>query len=138
MNPARWEQIQAVFHQAITLSQSEQAVFLTTSCNGDGAMLRELSRMMEENSRGDSILDRGLPDVAYRMIGSPFASLAGSEIGVYRLLRHVTRPPFALHARNQNARQAVTSLHCSSVRCRRSCGWNPLVCYGVCPGQGLS
>ncbi len=87
MNPARWEQIQAVFHRAITLSQSEQAVFLTTSCNGDGAMLRELSRMIEENSRGDSILDRGLPDVAYRMIGSPFASLAGSEIGVYRLLR---------------------------------------------------
>jgi serine/threonine-protein kinase len=89
VNPARWEQIQAVFHEAIALSPPEQAVFLTTSCNGDGAMLREVSRMLEENSRGDSILDRGLPDIAYRMIGSPFASLTGSEIGVYRLLRPI-------------------------------------------------
>jgi hypothetical protein len=83
VNPGRSEQIQAVFHEAITLSPPEQAVFLTASCNGDGAMLREVSRMLEENSRADSILDRGLPDVAYRMVGSPLASLTGSEIGVY-------------------------------------------------------
>ena len=87
MNPARWEQMQTVFHEAVTLSESEQLAFLAAACNGDVDMLTDLRRMLEENNRGDSILDRGLPDVAQRLIGSGVASLLGREIGAYRLVK---------------------------------------------------
>ncbi len=87
MTPERWERVQAVFAEAVALSEAEQLPYLAKSCEGDPQMFEETRRMVEENRRGDSILYRGLADLASRMIESPVSKLEGREIGSYRLVR---------------------------------------------------
>ncbi len=87
MTPERWERVQTVFAEAVALSEDEQIPFLARACEGDAQMFEETRRMVEENRRGDSILYRGLADLASRMIESPVTKLEGQQIGAYRLLR---------------------------------------------------
>lgn len=89
MTPVRWEQVQAVFNEAIPLDEPEQAAFLARFCNSDIELREEVRRMIEEHRRADSILDRGLPDLAYRLVGSPLALPASRQIGAYQLIRPI-------------------------------------------------
>ena len=43
--------------------------------------------MLQADSRGAPLLDRGLPEVAYRMVGAPIETLPFQEVGPYRLIR---------------------------------------------------
>jgi tetratricopeptide (TPR) repeat protein len=87
MDDTRWERIQAIFHDTAALPELEQLPFLETACGGDGAAMAEVIAMLKADSQGASLLDRGLPDVAYRMVGEPLEPLALQEFGPYRLQR---------------------------------------------------
>jgi eukaryotic-like serine/threonine-protein kinase len=87
MDSTRWERIQSIFHDALVLPGSERQAFLQSVCGGDEAMMAEVHAMLEEDSRGASLLDRGLPDVAYRMVGASLDSVSFREFGPYRLKR---------------------------------------------------
>jgi eukaryotic-like serine/threonine-protein kinase len=87
MDSTRWERIQSIFHDALALPESERQAFLQSVCGGDEAMMAEVHAMLEEDSRGASLLDRGLPDVAYRMVGASLDSVSFREFGPYRLKR---------------------------------------------------
>ncbi len=89
MNAQRWEQAHTMFHAALALSDQEQKSFLEKSCGQDAEILGEVQQMLEEDRRADSILDRGLPDVAYRMIGLPAALLSSRVVGAYRLIERI-------------------------------------------------
>lgn len=87
MDSTRWERIQSIFHDALALPESERQAFLQKVCGGDEAMMTEVHAMLEEDSRGASLLDRGLPEVAYRMVGASLNSVSFREFGPYRLKR---------------------------------------------------
>ena len=89
MKPARWEQIQTIFHEALTLPDHAQPQFLSAVCSGDEEMLAQVRSMLAENSRADSILDFGLEQIALRIVGPSGDSLKTSEVGVYRLVEFI-------------------------------------------------
>jgi serine/threonine-protein kinase len=89
MTVERWEQVQGLFHQAIELSAAEQAAFAEKSCGTDAELLRQLLEMLDQHRRADSILDRGLPHLASRLIALPPALLVAHEFGPYRLLEQL-------------------------------------------------
>ena len=89
MKPARWEQIQTIFHEALTLADHAQPEFLSAVCHGDEDLLAQVRSMLAENSRADSILDLGLEPIALRIIGPPGDSLKMSEVGIYRLVEFI-------------------------------------------------
>src|SRR5882724_1631692 len=84
MDTTRWQQIQALFHQAVDLPQEEQPAFLKTSCNGDDALIADVRAMLEADSKGTSLLDRDMANVAYQMMGATDSAIpAAKEFGPY-------------------------------------------------------
>jgi tetratricopeptide (TPR) repeat protein/predicted Ser/Thr protein kinase len=69
MDRARWEQIQILFHDAAERPAPEQRAFLESACGDDPTLLVEVLALLEEDSRGASLLDRDVAHVAYEMVG---------------------------------------------------------------------
>jgi tetratricopeptide (TPR) repeat protein len=85
MDGVRWQKIQTLFHEAAQHPAADQEAFLKTTCKDDQELVTEILTMLREDQRGTSLLDRGLPEVAYRMVGTSLASIPFQEFGPYRL-----------------------------------------------------
>ena len=86
MDSARWQRIQALFHQAADLPKPEQRVLLKAECGGDDALLADVLALLEEDVRGSSLLDRDVAHVAHQMLDQDVPpSLASKEFGPYRI-----------------------------------------------------
>ena len=85
MDSARWERVQALFHDAAARPASEQQAFLAGACRDDSAMMAEVLAMLGADGRGASLLDRGLSEVANQFVGAPLESISAQEFGPYRL-----------------------------------------------------
>ena len=82
MDAARWERVQALFHQGLECPEAARAVFLQHESGGDAALIREVDALLLEDARGKSILDRGVEHFARDLIvGSPVPR----QLGPYRL-----------------------------------------------------
>ena len=84
MNRARWDRVQALFHQAAELPESKRSSFLGEQCAGDAELAAEVRAMLEEDDRA-SVLDRGVAEIA----GGIFAddALPFRQIGRYRIVK---------------------------------------------------
>jgi serine/threonine-protein kinase len=87
MDSARWERIQSIFHDTLARPESGQQAFLETACGGDLELMAEVLAMLKADSRRASLLDRGLPDIAYRMVGTSLEPVSPREFGPYRIVR---------------------------------------------------
>src|SRR5271156_2762140 len=87
MDKACWGRIQTLFQRAVELPASEQRDFLSTACDGDGALMEEVLGMLREDARAASLLDGDLPDVASAMLRGASPSFTSTEFGTYRIKR---------------------------------------------------
>jgi serine/threonine-protein kinase len=87
MDAARWERLQALFHEAVDRPRDDRLALLRDACAGDDAMLEEVLAAIAEDERGSSLLDHGVEYAAERMIDAAPDRLR--EIGPYRLLRTI-------------------------------------------------
>ena len=159
MDSARWSRVQKLFGGAVDLRQSEQRSFLENECAGDAALMAEVLAMIEEDARGDSLLDHGVSQVASQFLET---SPRFQQAGPYRLVRmigeggmgvvylaerddlgnvvaiKILRDAWFSPARRerflteQNAGPAESSVDCAAVRCQYAAGRDALVCDGVC------
>lgn len=83
MEPARWERLNALFHDALAVPDTERRSFLDATCAGDPALLRDALALLEEDARGGSPLDRDVATLARDLIADP---VHVREIGRYRLI----------------------------------------------------
>jgi eukaryotic-like serine/threonine-protein kinase len=87
MESARWAQIQELFHAAVEMREPERAAFLRSACNSDEQIMAEVAAMLAADSRANSLLDRGLTEVAYQVVGDPANAIPLQAFGPYRLVR---------------------------------------------------
>ncbi|MBK7922294.1 MAG: tetratricopeptide repeat protein [Gemmatimonadetes bacterium] len=88
MNRARWDRVQALFHEALPLPDGERRAFLEDAAEGDEALVGDVLGMLAQDARGDSILDRGVGPAAEAVIGRLDEAMLGRQLfGPYRLLR---------------------------------------------------
>jgi serine/threonine protein kinase len=86
MDRSRWEQIQTLFHDAAERPAADRRAFLESACGNDHELLSEVLALLEEDSRGGSLLERGVANVAYQMVGDAVhASIRTEKIGHYRI-----------------------------------------------------
>ena len=84
MDVARWRRIQDLFHHAVTLPEAAQRSFLRDTCPEDPELASEVLAMLEQDTDGDSLLDRGVADLAHKTLAaSPPLS---KEFGGYRII----------------------------------------------------
>jgi len=82
----RWKRVQDLFHQAVNLPPSEQLAFLKHGCAGDDTLQAEVLAMLEEDERGESLLERNLGELAQHVLGNDGRPPL-KEIGPYQITR---------------------------------------------------
>lgn len=84
MDSARWDRVQALFHEALGLPEERRATFLESACTGDPGLRTEVLALLEEDARAAPLLDHGIADVAGRVLGEPES--APRRLGAYRVV----------------------------------------------------
>jgi eukaryotic-like serine/threonine-protein kinase len=85
MNSARWDQIQALFHEAVMVPSIERRNFLQTRCGDDPDLVAEvLALLVEDDPSGTFVLDRGVAHLARHVFNSSNLP-PGLEFGPYRI-----------------------------------------------------
>jgi eukaryotic-like serine/threonine-protein kinase len=85
MDGARWQQIQSLFHDTAALPGPERQTFLNAACGGDPELVSEVTAMLEQDSAGNSLLDRRLADVAHQMLAVP-GEIPSKQFGPYQIV----------------------------------------------------
>jgi len=87
MTPERWEQVRALFHDALDLQPDDRAPFLADACADDIAMRREVESLLAAEGDAGSFLAAGaMKDAAKMLIEDESLSLVGKELGHYHVL----------------------------------------------------
>jgi eukaryotic-like serine/threonine-protein kinase len=87
MDSERWERLQELFHRAAACDPLQRTAFLRANCEDDAHLRSEVSAMLAADDQGASLLDRGLPEIAWQVMGDPTDSAPSREFGPYRLLK---------------------------------------------------
>jgi serine/threonine protein kinase len=89
MDSARWNRIQAVFHEAADLPRSEHRAYLRLACEGDESLIAEVEALLSEDAQGSSLLDRDVAVVAHEILGDSAAQQQPpfQNFGPYRIIR---------------------------------------------------
>lgn len=85
MDRSRWGRIQTLFHEAATLPQAEQHVFLESACGEDEGLVADVLALLHEDARGTSLLDQPLAEIAHKVLVEDAHSLPFQELGPYRI-----------------------------------------------------
>ncbi len=86
MDAARWERVQALFHDVADLPQPAQRALLEAECREDPALMVEVVGLLEEDARGDSLLDRDAADVAGQVLDAAIPpAFLNQDFGPYRI-----------------------------------------------------
>jgi TolB-like protein/predicted Ser/Thr protein kinase/tetratricopeptide (TPR) repeat protein len=90
MDSARWQKVQAFFHEALELPEAQRRGFLEAQCQDDPGLVGEVLVLLDEDARGDSLLDRDIAQAADQVFNEPDAtSLPFKEFGPYRIIREL-------------------------------------------------
>jgi eukaryotic-like serine/threonine-protein kinase len=90
MDAARWERIQAVFHDAVDRPPPERPALVTALCHGDADLASAVLELLEEDAHGGSLLDRDVAHVADRLLAEPVdAPLPCAQVGPYAIRRRL-------------------------------------------------
>ena len=92
MNPARWQQINQLFHEALEQDEAARDTFLREKTAGDPDMLREVQTLLNSHVRAGGFLDEPAWGVAADLVlGDGGGSLAGKQVGNYHVLEEIGR-----------------------------------------------
>ena len=61
IDSARWQRMQSPFNDALDLPPSEHESFLRAACGDDVGLCQAVLEMLEQDSKGSSLLDRAMP-----------------------------------------------------------------------------
>jgi eukaryotic-like serine/threonine-protein kinase len=85
MDPARWNQIESLYHAALACDPDSRAAFLGSACEGNEALRSEIESLLEFHGRAESFIGTPALDIAARMLDE-------GEIGEY-LRQRESLPP---------------------------------------------
>ena len=87
MDAERWALIQEVFHRAADLPAVDRDAFLHAECGVDRELREEVSALLDEDARGESLLDDDVAHVANEVLGRGSTHQLPDRFGRYRITR---------------------------------------------------
>ena len=87
MDAERWALIQEVFHRAVEVPAADQDAFLDAECGVDSSLREEVSALLDEDARGESLLDHDVAHVANEVLGRGSTHQLPDRFGRYRITR---------------------------------------------------
>ena len=93
INAARWQQVERLFHEALSLGDDARAAWLEDACGSDVDLRVKVESMVASARRGDALLEGNAIDEAAPLLADieEAESLAGTELAHYHLERRLGR-----------------------------------------------
>jgi serine/threonine protein kinase len=90
MTPERWQRVNEIFYAALAQDARERAAFLAEACAGDQELLAEVESLLAAHAQPGDFIDAPAYEVAAELlVQAPARSLAGEQLGAYRILNHL-------------------------------------------------
>ena len=99
MKPERWEQVERLYHSALERKPEERVAYLAQACGGDEELRREVAALLAHDT--SSFIEAPALEVAAQALAADTAavdltqpaaaSMAGRQVGAYRLLAPLGR-----------------------------------------------
>ena len=87
MTPERFQQVGALYEQAMELAPDRRVAFLRTTCAEDEALRREVESLLAAHESAEDFMDRPAVEIVADLVAQQTAnSLAGEKIGNYQIL----------------------------------------------------
>ena len=83
MHQAQWDRTKSLFLAALELPETERRLYLTRTCEGDEATLRQVLALLDADARGRSPLSLPVGEVAHEVLDGSVPLLR--QIGRYRV-----------------------------------------------------
>ena len=86
MSDPRWQRIEEVFHHAADLAPTERAQFLSSVCDGDDELRREVETLLANDDSGENLVAAAVSKAVDQLPGEQAAAnddLVGKHIGPY-------------------------------------------------------
>jgi serine/threonine-protein kinase len=88
MDAARWERVQALFHEVVDLPEIDRERRIAERCADDPSLARDVLKLLAEDNAGGNVLDRGIATVAGEIL-EPETTPLPRRLGPYVLLRPI-------------------------------------------------
>jgi hypothetical protein len=86
MDPARWQQIERLYHQAQARAAVERGAFLADACTGDDALRQEVQALLDSPATAEGFLS----GAAFEAAGAGrAATLTGRRLGGYHVQERI-------------------------------------------------
>jgi serine/threonine-protein kinase len=90
MEPDRWQRIQSLFEQALTLEPGARDAFLLEACDEDREMLEEVRALLHHDQTGGDNIESAVRDAAEDMLSDVATRRAGQRYGPWELVEHIS------------------------------------------------
>ena len=86
MTDETWQKVQAIFHEALSLTDEDRSRFLERSCSGDPALFSEVDSLLRSYEADEGILRETAVSIGLKLIQSETETTrAGTVVGGYRI-----------------------------------------------------
>lgn len=95
MDAGRWQQVETLFHEALTRRGAEREAFVTSACAGDSALEAEVRSLLAREPASDGFLAAPALDDVARLAaaapstGAPGLDLVPDRVAHYRIVRRL-------------------------------------------------
>jgi serine/threonine protein kinase/tetratricopeptide (TPR) repeat protein len=89
MEPQRWRQIEDLFHSALDCEPGRRADFLNSACASDASLRQEIESLLSSYEKGSFTETPAFAEGIKLLEESEARSLAGQNIGPYRVIRMI-------------------------------------------------
>ena len=86
MSDSRWENLKALFHDAVALAPDERAAYLERSCGGDTSLRHAVESLIKSHEETENFVDTPAYQAAAEMLIEDGTLTAGQIIGRYRIV----------------------------------------------------
>lgn len=86
--PARWQRLQQLFHEALALAEAPRAAFVEAACADDPVLRAELQRLLAAAAAADTPISQAIGAAAAQWVAAAVQARIGQRLGPWRLTAH--------------------------------------------------
>ena len=86
MTETRWQRVESLFHQALSLQAEEREKFLADACQGDPALYQEVKSLLSNYHSQDHLLEKPAAEPLPDSGSGPALRKAGETVGPYEII----------------------------------------------------